>query len=99
MRDYLTYSFSRPEDIFGKGNFCIFSKQGIGTQDIIQGAMASCYLIVTLANMARNPKRIYDLFITKDVNDEGVYGMKVFISTLLVVRFIHIFWVYSLFYQ
>ena len=80
VRDYLTYSFSRPEDIFGKGNFCIFSKQGIGTQDIIQGAMASCYLIVTLANMARNPKRIYDLFITKDVNDEGVYGMKVFIQ-------------------
>jgi len=81
VKDYLTYSFSRPEEVYGKGNYCIFSPQSqIGTQDIIQGAMASCYLIVTLANMARKPQRIKDLFLTKEVNEAGVYGMKVYVQ-------------------
>jgi len=81
VRDYLTYSFSRPSTIYGKGNFCIFSKKSeINTQDIIQGSMASCYLIVALANMSRIPKRIYDLFLSTEVNDVGVYGMKVYVQ-------------------
>lgn len=81
VRDYLTYMFKRPGEIYGENNYCIFSKSSeIGTQDIIQGSMASCYLIVTLANMARNPNRIYDLYITKEVNETGVYGMRIYVQ-------------------
>lgn len=81
VRDYMTYGFSRPHEIYGKNSYCVFSEYSdVGTQDIVQGSMASCYLIVTLANMCRYPKRIYDLYVSNEVNKCGLYGMNVYIQ-------------------
>lgn len=79
VKDYNSYIFKRPDEVYGQDNFCLFADD-IGTQDIIQGTLASCYLIVTLANMSRIPSRIQELFESKAVNDKGIYAMKVYIQ-------------------
>lgn len=43
--------------------------------DIVQGRLKVSYLLTTLAAISEDPKRIKKMFITSEVNREGVFGI------------------------
>ena len=42
--------------------------------------MGDCYFLAVLSSLAEFPERIADLFVTKDMNDAGIYMVKFFIN-------------------
>jgi len=40
-----------------------------------QGSLGCCYLLSALSVLTATPERITDHFITKEINEEGVYGI------------------------
>ena len=48
--------WKRPEDVYGRGRFCVFAK--IEASDVTQGALGNCYFLASLAALAENPHRI-----------------------------------------
>ena len=50
--------------------------EGIEPDDIRQGALGDCYFLATLSAIAEFPWRIKRLFVTKRINDYGIYCVK-----------------------
>ena len=60
----------------------------INPHDINQGQLGDCYLLAVLSALAEFPERIKSLFLTKEVNESGIYLMKFHINgveTMVVV--------------
>jgi calpain-15 len=74
--DWRSLIWMRPDEIFGKGKFKIFC-DSIEPNDIKQGELGDCYFLSTLASIAEKPARIRKLFETEEVNEQGMYGIKV----------------------
>ena len=51
--------------------------EGIEPDDIKQGQLGDCYFLATLSAIAEFPWRIKHLFLTKKVNDYGIYCVKI----------------------
>jgi hypothetical protein len=71
------YEWKRASDIWE--NRAIF-KDGVDPNDISQGALGDCYYLCTLSSMAEEGQRIMDRFVTKEVNDAGIYLLTLFIN-------------------
>lgn len=50
---------------------------GTSAPDVRQGGLGSCYLLAGLAALAESPKRIQDIFITKEMNAAHYYSVKI----------------------
>lgn len=48
--------------------------------DIDQGALGNCYYLATLSSLAEFEDRVKAMFVTKEVNEAGIYLMKFFIN-------------------
>jgi len=59
--------------------FYIFSRN-INQNEISQGSLGNCYLLVALIGLAKNPVRIYNLFITQKTNSKGAYTVKMLLQ-------------------
>lgn len=57
-----------------KGKQQIFD-ESISPSDIAQGTLANCYFLSVLSALAEKPERIKKLFIDKEINDKGIYGV------------------------
>lgn len=66
----------RPDEIYGKGKYKLFEGK-IEPNDIRQGSLGDCYFLSTLASIADSPERIKKLFVERDSNPYGVYGVKI----------------------
>ena len=51
---------------------------GIDPDDICQGYLGDCWLLSSIACLAEFPDAVYDLFITKEVTEDGMYTLKLF---------------------
>ena len=72
------FSWKRPHEMWGEGNFVLYDQ--IDMNDIQQGELGDCYFLSCLSALAENPDRIKAIFITKEVNDAGIYAVKLFIN-------------------
>ena len=72
------YSWKRINEIYG-GKQQMFSG-GIHPNDINQGGLGDCYFLAVLSSLAEFPERIADMFVTKTLNDAGIYMVKFFIN-------------------
>ena len=50
----------------------------IEPNDIKQGMLGDCYFLSALAALAEKPNRIRDMFLDEEVNNEGIYGAKMY---------------------
>jgi calpain-15 len=74
--DWRSLIWLRSEEIYGKGNFKVFLGD-IEPADIRQGSLGDCYFLSTLASLAEKPSRIKKLFETDQINEPGIYGIKI----------------------
>ena len=78
MRKWENLEWRRPKDVFGEGNFKIYEEPG--PNDIKQGKCGDCYYLSCLSSLAEYPDRIKRIFITKEVNDAGIYACHFYIN-------------------
>ncbi len=80
--------FRRAEEIFENKNFEVF-KDGIESDDILQGCLGNCYFLSAVAALAdMDPQNIEDLFYTKERNDEGCYGVYIRVNGIWNLVFV-----------
>ena len=78
MRRWEQLEWRRPKDVYGEGRFKIYEDPG--PNDIKQGKCGDCYYLSCLSSLAEFPDRIKRIFITKDVNDAGIYACSFYIN-------------------
>jgi hypothetical protein len=81
---WLEFSWKRASEYYGEKNFVVFD--GIDPGDIIMGSCNDCYAFAALGGLAESTgeevekgtqgKRIKDSFLTKEINDAGLYAIK-----------------------
>ena len=69
----MKYVWRRSSD-FMPGKRSVFSL-GINPEDIIQGGLGDCYLLSAISALAERPHIIERLFLSKNSNNEGIYGV------------------------
>lgn len=47
--------------------------------DIVQGCLGTCYFLASLASITEYPSRLMECFLTKNINDFGVYSIMLYI--------------------
>ena len=78
LKEWETFVWKRPKDVYGKGNFELF--KNIGPSDIRQGACGDCYFLSSIASLAENPDRVKGIFLNWSINKAGCYAMKLFVN-------------------
>ena len=68
------YEWKRISELKMKGKLQIFD-ESIAPSDIAQGGLGNCYFLSVLSALAEKPERIKKLFIDKEINDKGIYGV------------------------
>jgi hypothetical protein len=85
---WLEFTWKRASEYYGVGNFTVFD--GIDPSDIIMGSCNDCYAFAALAGMAEcttdeanshtQGERIKNNFLTREVNDAGLYAIEFIID-------------------
>jgi calpain-15 len=65
----------RPGDFFRRDDFSLYSG-GIEPGDIMQGELGDCWFMCALSSLAERPQLVERLFLTKEVNQAGIYTVK-----------------------
>jgi calpain-15 len=78
LRNWETFIWKRPSEVYGEGNFCLYSK--IDPGDIKQGYCGDCYFLSSISSLAEFPERVEDIFLTKQVNDAGCYALRLYVN-------------------
>ncbi|KRX05712.1 hypothetical protein PPERSA_09852 [Pseudocohnilembus persalinus] len=68
------YQWTRAQEIYPDKQVKIFQGK-IEPNDIKQGALGDCYFLSALSVLAERENLIEKLFVSKEVNQEGVYGI------------------------
>ena len=78
LKDFKNLKFFRPEQIYK--SFTLFPKI-FTIHQIFQGSLGNCYLISSFISIIhKNPNLIKNLFISNEINLNGFYKIKLFIS-------------------
>ena len=51
---------------------------GVEAGDVVQGALADCWILSALSIIACNPDLLYNLFVSDEYADQGIYVVQVF---------------------
>eukprot|EP00347_Sterkiella_histriomuscorum_P024013 403332608 len=78
LKEWETFTWKRPKDVYGKGNYDLYKT--IGPSDIRQGACGDCYFLSSIASLAENPDRVKAIFINKEINKAGCYAMNMYVN-------------------
>lgn len=65
----------RPSEFFNGENFEIFDRE-IEPNDIKQGSLGDCWFMCALSSLSERPDLVKRLFLTKQVNPEGIYKVR-----------------------
>ena len=52
------------------------------SDDLIQGSLGNCYFLAGLVALTDEPSRIHKLLMTKEVNKNGIYHVRLFVNGL-----------------
>ena len=78
LKSWETFVWKRPSEVYGKKNFVVF--KDISPNDIKQGYCGNCYFLSSIASLAESSDRVKAMFLTKEVNEAGIYAMKFYIN-------------------
>lgn len=72
----INVKWRRAQEIWPSSTISVF-ENGIDPNDVSQGQLGDCWFLSAVASIAENPRLVEQLFITKEVNDEGVYKIRI----------------------
>ena len=72
-------AWMRASEIFKNEKYSLFEKQ-IKISEISQGSLGDCYFLASIASLTQYPKLIYQIFKTKNINNEGYFELIIFID-------------------
>ena len=72
-----TTEFVRLKDAYPDNT--MWGAGGVDFIDPTQGQLGNCYILAAMGAIAEFPDIVKDVFLTKDLNNEGIYAMKLFI--------------------
>jgi hypothetical protein len=58
----------------------LWGSQGVKPLDIVQGDVGDCYFLASSAALAEKPQRIKDIFVTDELNEEGIVAVKLYVK-------------------
>jgi hypothetical protein len=79
IQEYKTYQWLSLSEIYRDKKYTLFDGE-ITADEINQGFLGSCYILVSLMGLCINNQRIKRIFLNKEVNSKGVYGVKLLIQ-------------------
>ena len=71
--------WKRASEIFKDSKYLLFENK-IEPSDVNQGTIGDCYYVSSAASLAKYPNLIFQIFITKEINNEGYFILKFFID-------------------
>ena len=74
---YNKYKWKRAHEIY---NPVYMFRDGIEPNDIEQGALGNCYFLAVLSSLAEYPERVRAMFVTKEINEAGIYMVNFIIN-------------------
>eukprot|EP00347_Sterkiella_histriomuscorum_P016663 403352333 len=79
-QNWKQFKWLRPQEITSiktSGKEIGIFVDSIDPSDINQGLLGDCYFLSCLSVLAENPQRIRRLFVTDQINEYGVYGVRI----------------------
>lgn len=76
--------FLRLSSVFSGDDFSMWGKDGISPSDAVQGGLGDCWIIAAAAAVAKDPKRVEDMFLIKELNTAGVYALNMYVMGIPV---------------
>lgn len=74
---FASYSWKRVPEIYEKPQ--IF-EDGVEPNDINQGSLGDCYFLAALSSLAEFEDRVKAMFVTKEINEAGIYLVRFFLN-------------------
>lgn len=72
-----SFKWKRASELF---NPIYVFEDGVEPNDINQGQLGDCYFLAALSSLAEFPDRVKALFVTKTVNEAGIYLVNFFLN-------------------
>lgn len=72
-------TWARPTEVY-QSLYDFHLMETINAHDIEQGALGDCYFLSALSALAEDPKRIRELFLTKETNYAGCYAVQLYVN-------------------
>ena len=72
-------TWMRASEIFKNQKYSLFEKK-IEDAEISQGSLGDCYFLASISSLTQYPKIIYEIFKTKNINEEGYFELIIFID-------------------
>ena len=79
LKEYRSYTWVRLKDIYDKEKKVVF-KDPLAPNDIKQGNIGSCFIMVVLSGLLSKTSRLKRLYESDQVNDKGVYCLKLLLQ-------------------
>ena len=79
VKSFDTIEWRRASDIYKNNNARLFDRH-IEGKSLIQGQLNNCYFVAALCAIAKQSDRIRDAFLTEDINDAGIYAVRLFFN-------------------
>ena len=74
---YDAYTWKRANEIYDP---VYMFQDGIEPNDIEQGQLGNCYFLAVLSSLAEYPERVQAMFVTKEINEAGIYMINFMIN-------------------
>ena len=59
-------------------DYTLWGESGISPNDIAQGGIGNCWVLVGLSALAEYPERIYNIFHNTEKSEHGVYAINIY---------------------
>ena len=72
-------TFRKMSDVFSQDEYSLFGRNSISPKDAIQGALGDCWIIAAASAVATDPERIKNIFLTQNLNNAGIYALRLYL--------------------
>ena len=73
------FQWKKAGEIYPEG-YQVFDGKPIGYGDVKQGLLGTCYFVSSIVSAISHLERVTDLFLTKEVNESGIYAVRFIIN-------------------
>ena len=66
-------------DVFSQERYSLFGRNSISPKDAIQNGLGDCWIVAAASAVATDPERIKNIFLTQNLNNAGIYALRLYL--------------------